>query len=527
MKKYIYPFLALGLMTACVEDEGNYNYKHLNVIEIEGIEESYAPLAYMDNVKISPVLSGSLAGTDLSNYEYQWHFCINTHASHVVISNEKDLDWHADIAPGTYSLYFTVKDRTTGLEKQQRTTLNVGSPFLRGFLVLGDDMETGQVRLDMLCMPQERDTAYAESVITDPIGLVGAREMVFSGYGSANEDDQFLWLLSDHYAHRLTFGETLSYIDEFNESGLVELEIPHQTPMQVRDVFPRQGSKNAINGTTQNRARTYRGLILDDAVVFCNVSSGGYGGAINRYSAVSNNYFKPYPKAFIQPTIPFNNSNLLNALVYDTDNQCFARMLGAYSTYMEKITDYYPGGTWNLEIGQDNRTMVYGENGLNLYNGDNPVYILAKDNDADNYYVMYFSGHYSNLTRRYYPTKSPLYAVNKAVAVDIDKASHYMFSSNRLVLLYSVGNRLYQYDYTRGTCISHEFDGDITYLESDYSSECSIKEYFLATYNDATGKGIIYKMEVPDIANAGFRFLDGQQWETTLKVKDIEWKWPN
>lgn len=140
---------------------------------------------------------------------------------------------------------------------------------------------------------------------------------------------------------------------------------------------------------------------------------------------------------------------------------------------------------------------------------------------------MYFSGHYSYLTRRYYPTKSPLYAVDKAVAVDIDKASHYMFSSNRLVLLYSVGNRLYQYDYTRGTCISHEFDGDITYLESDYSSKCSIKEYFLATYNDATGKGMIYKMEVPDIANAGFSFLDGQQWETTLKVKDIEWKWPN
>ena len=83
----------------------------------------------MDNVKISPVLSGSLAGTDLSNYEYQWHFCINTHASHVVISNEKDLDWHADIAPGVYSLYFTVKDRTTGLEKAAENHLECRFTF--------------------------------------------------------------------------------------------------------------------------------------------------------------------------------------------------------------------------------------------------------------------------------------------------------------------------------------------------------------------------------------------------------------
>ena len=59
MKKYILPFLTLGLLASCVEDEGNYNYKHLNEVDIQDIEESYAPLAYMDNVTISPVLSGS------------------------------------------------------------------------------------------------------------------------------------------------------------------------------------------------------------------------------------------------------------------------------------------------------------------------------------------------------------------------------------------------------------------------------------------------------------------------------------
>lgn len=159
MKKYILPFLTLGLLASCVEDEGNYNYKHLNEVDIQDIEESYAPLAYMDNVTISPVLSGSLAGTDLSSYEYEWHICLDGHTNHMVISTEKDLDWPANIAPGTYTLYFVVKDRTTGLETQKSTNLIVGSPYLRGFMVLGDDMETGNVRLDMLCMPVGRDTA--------------------------------------------------------------------------------------------------------------------------------------------------------------------------------------------------------------------------------------------------------------------------------------------------------------------------------------------------------------------------------
>ena len=195
---------------------------------------------------------------------------------------------------------------------------------------------------------------------------------------------------------------------------------------------------------------------------------------------------------------------------------------------MVLVPDYYSGGAWNLEIGKDNRHLIYAENGLNLYGEDNPIYMLVKDNDEDNYYIMYFSGHRTKFNPRpYYPNKSPLYKVNPATAVDIDKASHYMFSSNRLVLLYSVGNRLYQYSFTNGTCISHDFDGEITYLEAEYSSTCSIKDYFVATYNEATGKGMIYKMEVPATANAGFSFLEGQQWETDLRVRDIEWKWPN
>ena len=45
MKKYIIPFLALGLATACVDDEGNYNYTDMKQLSVENIEASYDLLA--------------------------------------------------------------------------------------------------------------------------------------------------------------------------------------------------------------------------------------------------------------------------------------------------------------------------------------------------------------------------------------------------------------------------------------------------------------------------------------------------
>lgn len=268
-------------------------------------------------------------------------------------------------------------------------------------------------------------------------------------------------------------------------------------------------------------------MILDDMVVFC--PNGNWGGAINRYSPTSNEYFTPYPKAFLHMSKSYND-DIVNTLIYDVDHQCFARITNRYPTYLEKIVNTSYVNEWDIEIGNDNRTLVYAENGFNVLNTNTPstpVYMILKDNDADNYYIVFFGGYYSNLRFMYMiGQKSPLYKVDPAGAPDFGKASHYMFSSNRQVLLYSVGGRLYQYDYTRGTSISMDFDGEITDIEPEYASQASLKDYFVATYNEATGKGMIYKMEVPPTANAGFSFLQGQQWETDLRVKDIEWKLP-
>lgn len=529
MKKYIFPLLALGLLASCVDDEGNYNYKKLNEVSIQDIAESYAPLAYFDKVTISPVLSGSLAGEDLTNYDYQWHICLNSHSNHIVISDQKDLDWVADVPPGTYTLYFTVKDRATGLEKQQSTILNVGSPYNRGFLVLGEN-ENNQVAMDMISMPLERDTVMIENVFENELGICGAKELIFSGGGQTAEHHQFLWLITNDNAYKLNYGEEFSVIGELSDFDFIEVDAPHEVPMHICDIYPRQVGWYGSG----NRGRNYRGFITNDMVLLgMNSASEYYTQPINRYSPSSNEYFKPYPMAFISPRTTYSINSLPGTLFYDMDNQCFANYAtsafgGVAVFYCNKISEIRPGA-WPLDLGSQNRTLVYAQNGMNLYSGYAPAYLVFKD-EENKYYVAYFSWYVSSFAPfPVYANKSPLYTVDTAVAPDFDRASHYMFSSNRYVVLYSVGNRLYQYDYTAGTCVYHDFDGEITYLEADYGSvgyADAQKDYFVATYDNATGKGMIYKMEVLPTAGAGITFLEGQQWETSIRVKDIEWKMP-
>ena len=99
MKKTLILFLSVMCLSSCVEDEGNYNYTELNKLTIEGLEESYNVLHNIDTIKIQPIITSTILGENLDNYEYQWHIHegIGEH-KHTVISKEKDLVYPVDIA---------------------------------------------------------------------------------------------------------------------------------------------------------------------------------------------------------------------------------------------------------------------------------------------------------------------------------------------------------------------------------------------------------------------------------------------
>lgn len=525
MKKYIIPILTLGLACACVEDEGNYTFSDMNQVSVDGIDPTYDLLAFIDVLELEPTIEGTLYGTDESNYEYEWHLCHHSH-THDVIGTERKLSWKADISEGQYSIYLIVKDKNTEVEKQFRTVINTYSPFNTGFLVLGNDMSTGHAALDMLTMPPNRDTTMVENAVDMTEMNIGTpTSVITAGKRFPGRTDYLhIWVNGEDNSYSIMSPESESVSQLTNQGdasaqAMIELDIPHDRHIVIRDMFPRQ--------TTIMRNNSTRGYITNDLIVMGSMYNGEYfAQPFNRYSVSSEQLFKPYPLCFCPGAAAYYVATAA-MMAYDMDADCFVKLPSSvYTAFVTKPTDYATD-PWRFDLKSENRTLVYGENGFESNKGY--CYAVVKDAKEDNStrYIYRWSSSAP-------VTKFPLYKVDPAVAPDFDKASHYMFSSNRTAVLYSVGNRLYQYEYSRGLIAHYDFPAEITMIKTNYHATGSVSRFLVATYSDQD-KGMIYEMSIPNNPNAlEFESIErtdpesGEmvpvQWATRLKVTDIEWK---
>ena len=85
-------------------------------------------------------------------------FCSGKEHEHTVVGTSKDLEWPVSFHPGSYSLYFQVIDKSTGLEWITSTGVTVFSELTQGWLVLGE-LPDKEVRMDMVVSNQGRGKA--------------------------------------------------------------------------------------------------------------------------------------------------------------------------------------------------------------------------------------------------------------------------------------------------------------------------------------------------------------------------------
>lgn len=514
MKNILFILLTLLVWSSCdVEDKGNYDYTEVNGVTIEGVESSYEKIGKVDELVIEPQIKGSILGEDESNYEYSW-FLTYDDFQHKILSTEKNLKWKVDLPAGTHSLYFQIVDKSTGLQWLKGIALKVTTFFTKGFLLFGDT-EAGEARLDMVIMPVGQDTTVAENVYDNSTyHLSNVRGMFFSGSSPFNPVVKSLWLLTDEVDIRITSGSYFSDFGEFNELGIIETDAEHISPMRIMDFFPHQNAAGI-------RSDRNRGYITEDMIVMKSMigtTADYYSTPVNKYSN-SPKLFKPYPLAFVRGASSFYS---VSAMFYDMDEQCFVKANSDYgqTTYCVKLKDGpkdpFP---WNQK--GTGRTIVYGENGYELNDGDS--HAIMKDEEG-HYYIYTFKtqdGDYFWYT----PTKKGGYEVEFAIAQGFNEASHYMFSSAKSVVVYAVGSMLWAYDYSRKQITSMDLGAEITCLEAEYCSTRSLSDFIVATYDADTHKGVVRKLQIGG-DNDEVKIIEKPReiWEVTMKVKFIEWK---
>ena len=147
MNKIYILLLALLVMAGCYKDKGNYDYKTMYAIEIDGIDESKKYELWFGEPFTMPepiirFTDSTQAHDDLS---YQWK--LDT----FVVSTEKCLNVTFGIEPqGWNDIFgaFIVKDERTGISYSQRFRVTLLSNFTNGWMWMTENQ--GKAELKML-----------------------------------------------------------------------------------------------------------------------------------------------------------------------------------------------------------------------------------------------------------------------------------------------------------------------------------------------------------------------------------------
>ena len=138
MKKiltFIFIWATMVGLSACLDDNNNYNYSEVNKLEkagIGGMRDEYF-LVYQQELTITPTFEFTI-DKENPDVSYEWRL------DGVLLQNETNPSCTFSFEEGgVHEVTYTVVDNKTGVKFSKSCTLKVRSPFARGWLVLTED----------------------------------------------------------------------------------------------------------------------------------------------------------------------------------------------------------------------------------------------------------------------------------------------------------------------------------------------------------------------------------------------------
>lgn len=444
MRKNIIKWLCvLPLFAACVNDDGNYDYKELTEITIENIPAKMELLGYVDRIQVSPKIISSLDGEiEDGNPDFTVRYRLGykgmgsmggfdeenqVHINFVDVTPESgfDLDIPADYGSSVYVLWVTVTDNRTGAVTSEQYEINISSTTSEGWLVLCNEGEEERARLDMI---SQLTSTRVETIHDVASGMPESYHATCLGFVPKMSNPGDVISVFTHGDDYMLDQETL-------ESG-PELEFN----MNNFSVEPGETlfKEYSFAASSYNWLLKYRFGFAEsgNAYVLVGGSAGeSYGMPINTLDPGMPVEFKVAPFVGYSWVRPWGSSFAANALFYDSDNQRFMLFVGGTNFGSESLC-LFPLSDPQTELFSytTGKEMVYMEgtsrNGL--------VCAILQDN-AGNRSLYGINVSTTEPTQELY--------IDRIEAFEFEKAEHFAFYSKGPLMFYAVGNKVYSYNY--------------------------------------------------------------------------------
>ena len=504
--------ILISLSLSCQKDLGNYDYKAIVDVQIEGVKKSYSVITGADTLRIDPQLIMANIDQQEGRFTYYWIVRAGT-VSADTISATKSLNYPVALAPRAYTLHLHVRDTETGILWEHVADLTIGTRFSRGLMLIGDD-EEGNTDVNMISMGA--DTTVIRDILKNS-GLPPLRgPIAIQHTGGPLTQTAKLWLMTksgSYFMDRQRF--TSSTANVFSTQVYTSFPIS-PADMQPVVVAPQI---NNITGTMSEGLAGRVMLTKDGNLYGPNVADNSgdfYANPINR---LANDLETLLPAApFLMYPVKLTSSMVW----YDTDNERFLRIPAFYSTYNSVTMSDAPDDLFSWNQAATGRTLLYAENSINNDGGaaNGNSFAIMKD-QQDNHFIYKF---YVNGPL---PQKNGYYPV-KGIATNFGRATQYAFSSLRTLVFYIADGILYAYDYNPNNEKLYQLsvaNGDeVTMIKFDTQIYPLVNSLYIATYNSTT-KGSFQRFTLDQNPNTvNLQPIATEKWDNLIKVKNWSWR---
>lgn len=504
MKNITWQLVLGGLLWAgCYNDMGNYDYHDFNevMISTKGFDTGYQVTSFVDTIRITPEISYKLE--ENKNLTYEWVAVSNGIGSDEYrISTQRNLVYPVSLPTESYALYFKVKDTLNTMEYVQVTGVEVRDLLSRGWVLLGENDE-GFVQMDMLAM--SGDTTLMKDIIKES-GLPPLKGPVK------------VWVI-DNYKDNMIHVSTKDGTYRLDRNTFLGGEHTHfkyafYDPTCLKDFV----LEEALQVRSYCRTAIVDGQLFHVASL---IMSGMLGNPANHYKG---NY-DLFP---IGQKLGYNPKAMSQAFIgYDCREKRFVYAGGsawnAPQGYCDSLVDTRADiDVFSWKTGMDYVTTV------NSRFLDGYTYTLLKEPGTGKYYLYSYktvrSSYGTGITKnkRYEVVNTP----------DIDKAEFFGASALRTFLIYTVGSKVYAYDYNSQTAkmIKDFGEHEITCFFYDILNETGNADdfFYVCTYDPALPKsigGTMTKFKVVDNPNEiVIEEVPGSKWTGLCKTVSIDFK---